>query len=195
MNYFIEGLQGSGKSTVVQKLAEARPGYTAVREGDYSPVELAWCAYTAESKYFAEGNKRIICYTQVRTDNHAFYQDLEQYEIYNGRVAFEDFKTIVLDRYRQWNTDQMIFECSLLQNTVEDMILFRCFSDEEIIGFYRHVRKALEGKDYRIVYLNAEDISGNLAVIRKERSDENGNELWFPLMLQYFNDSPYAKKK
>ena len=213
MNYFIEGLQGSGKSTVVQKLAEARPGYTAVREGDYSPVELAWCAYTDESKYceiltkypglrsaieektFAEGNKRIICYTQVRTDNHAFYQDLEQYEIYNGRVAFEDFKTIVLDRYRQWNTDRMIFECSLLQNTVEDMILFRCFSDEEIIGFYRHVRKALEGKDYRIVYLNAEDISGNLAVIRKERSDENGNELWFPLMLQYFNDSPYAKKK
>ena len=89
----------------------------------------------------------------------------------------------------------MIFECSLLQNTVEDMILFRCFSDEEIIGFYRHVLKALEGKDYRIVYLNAEDISGNLAVIRKERSDENGNELWFPLMLQYFNDSPYAKKK
>ena len=51
MNYFIEGLQGSGKSTVVQKLAEARPGYTAVREGDYSPVELAWCAYTDESKY------------------------------------------------------------------------------------------------------------------------------------------------
>ena len=111
------------------------------------------------------------------------------------RRRVEDFKTIVLDRYRQWNTDRMIFECSLLQNTVEDMILFRCFSDEEIIGFYRHVLKALEGKDYRIVYLNAEDISGNLAVIRKERSDENGNELWFPLMLQYFNDSPYAKKK
>ena len=212
MNYFVEGLQGSGKSTVVRRLAETRSGYTAVREGDYSPVELAWCAYTDEAvsleiirkypelrsaieeKTFTEGNRRIICYTQIRTDNRNFYQDLEQYEIYNGRVSYDDFRTIVLGRYRQWNTDRMIFECSLLQNTVEDMILFRCFSDEEILGFYRLARKALEGKDYRIVYLKAEDIKGNLDVIRKERSDEQGNELWFPMMLGYFNDSPFAKK-
>ena len=43
MNYFVEGLQGSGKSTLVQKLSEKYPNCTAVREGDYSPVELAWC--------------------------------------------------------------------------------------------------------------------------------------------------------
>jgi nucleoside-triphosphatase THEP1 len=41
MNFFIEGLQGSGKSTLVQKISEKLPEYTAVREGDYSPVELA----------------------------------------------------------------------------------------------------------------------------------------------------------
>ena len=42
-NYFIEGLQGAGKSTLVQKLSAHLPEHTVFREGDYSPVELAWC--------------------------------------------------------------------------------------------------------------------------------------------------------
>lgn len=40
MNYFIEGIQGAGKSTLVGKLAEKLPEYRVFREGDYSPVEL-----------------------------------------------------------------------------------------------------------------------------------------------------------
>ncbi len=51
MNYFVEGLQGSGKSTMVQKLSKVHPDYTAIREGDYSPIELAWCAYVDEDRY------------------------------------------------------------------------------------------------------------------------------------------------
>ena len=51
MNYFVEGLQGSGKSTLVSKLQELHPELKAVREGEYSPVELAWCAYLDEEKY------------------------------------------------------------------------------------------------------------------------------------------------
>ena len=65
--------------------------------------------------------------------------------------------------------------------------------DEEILSFYRQIRKALDGKEYRIVYLKAKDIRGNLEVIRKERSDEQGNEVWFPMMMGFFNDCPYAK--
>lgn len=42
-SYFIEGLQGAGKSTYVSMLEKqfSEQGYTAYREGDYSPVELA----------------------------------------------------------------------------------------------------------------------------------------------------------
>ena len=221
MNYFVEGLQGSGKSTLVQKLSERCPDCTAIREGDYSPVELAWCAYVDEEKYreildkyndireliesktFSDsddGNKRIICYTQIISDIPGFHKDIEQYEIYNNRVTYEDFKSIILKRYNNWSKgktvkNNMIFECSLFQNIVEDMILFRCATDEEILEFYKSVRKALEGKDYHIFYLKAENVRGNLDVIRKERSDDNGNELWFPLMMRYFEECPYSKEK
>ena len=213
MNYFVEGLQGSGKSTMVRKLSELNPDYTAVREGEYSPVELSWCAYVSGNQYkgildrypdlrsdikkktYSEGDRKIICYTKIITDNRAFYQDLEQYEIYNNRVPFDDFRSTVLERYRKWISDNMIFECSLFQNTVEDMILFRQASDEEIIEFYRLVRETLEGKEYRIIYLKANDIKANLDIIRRERSDESGNELWYPMMLGYFIDCPYSKAR
>ena len=75
------------------------------------------------------------------------------------------------------------------------MILFRNMSDEEIISFYRKIRDALSEKEFQILYLKAENLRGNLQVIRKERSDENGVEMWFPLMMQFFNDSPYAKAR
>ena len=213
MNYFVEGLQGSGKSTLVRNLAEKFPDYKAICEGDYSPVELAWCAYVSRDKYkeilekyndirdeieeksYAEDDHMIICYTKIITDIPGFHKDLEKYEIYNGNLKPEAFKEIILSRFRNWNSDKNIFECSIFQNIVEDMTLFQNCSDQEIVDFYKEVKETLDGKDYQIMYLQTDNISSNIDVIRKERSDDKGVELWFPLMLQYFDNSPYAKEK
>ena len=211
MNYFAEGLQGSGKSTLVQRLCDMCSGYKVFREGDYVPTELAWCAYTDQTQYlavtqkypellsqieantYAEDDRKIICYTKIRTDNEAFYRDLEQYEIYNGRIPFDAFREVILRRFARWNGDNMIFECALFQNIVEDMMLFRNASDAEILSLYREIRDALRGKQFRILYLRTDNVLETLRAVRKERTDEAGREVWFSALCGFFNDSPYAK--
>ncbi len=213
MNYFVEGLQGSGKSTLVNKIAKKYPDHMVFREGDYSPVELAWCAYVSEEEYrsitdkysdigglieeksHTEKDHKIICYTQMITDIPGFHKDLEQYEIYNGRRSFVEFKNIVFSRYKRWNGENMIFECSLFQNIIEDMILYRDASDREIMEFYTELTEILRDRDYHILYLETDDIADSIGTIRKERSDDNGNEMWFPLMMEFFDHSPYAEKR
>lgn len=211
INYFIEGLQGAGKSTLDQKLSDHLPGYMVFREGDYSPVELAWCAYTTEEQYrdvlarypslveeiraktVTEGTHKIICYTQILTEVPNFHRNLEKLEIYNGNLDRESFEAVVLDRFGKWDGEGQIFECSLFQNIIENQILYLGMKDEEILAFYRRLEKILDGRRYRLLYLDVEDIAGSIDVIRKERSDDAGNEMWFPMMLRYLEESPHGK--
>ena len=212
MNYFIEGLQGAGKSTLLQNLSKKLQNYCVFREGDYCPVELAWCAYVTDEQYQSilqtypdlkeeivqktveEGNNKIICYTQILTDTPGFHKDLEQYEIYNGNLNREAFEQVILDRFAKWTGEKQIFECSIFQNIIENQLLYLCMTEEEIMSFYRKVKQVLENKEFQILYLDVEDIQNAIEIIRKERSDENGNELWFPLMIRYIEESPYGKE-
>lgn len=212
VNYFIEGIQGAGKSTLVERLASHFPNYRVYREGDYNPVELAWCAYMTEQQYesvlakydslrkeiiantHTEDDRRIVTYTRIITDVPGFHKDLEQYEIYNNRMDRAQFEETILKRYARWNGDNSIFECSLFQNIVENQILFYEMTDEEIVDFYLRLKAVLAGRDFRVLYLEADDIDGSLQVIRKERVDAAGNEMWFPLMVGFLEESPHGKR-
>lgn len=211
-NYFIEGLQGAGKTTFVRQLSDKLCDYKVFHEGDYSPVELAWCAYVTEDQYnkiltdypslnaeikektVAEGEHKIICYTQIITDVPGFHRDLERYEIYNGNLTKEIFENVVLGRFKKWNGEGQIFECSILQNIIENQMLYLMMTEDEILDFYRRLHLILADKPYKIIYLDLEDIPKGIDVIRKERSDDEGNELWFTLMTRYVEESPYGKE-
>ncbi|MCR5329072.1 MAG: hypothetical protein K6E12_09535 [Saccharofermentans sp.] len=214
MTYFVEGIQGSGKSTLVKLLSDKCPDHKVLEEGDYSPVELAWCAYMGmedyqdalgkfsslrseiEAKTHFEDDHAVVCYTKIRTDDRSFYQAMERFEIYNNRVPFEQFKDIVLKRYGSWDGAPLITECALFQNIVEDMILFRNMTDEAIIDFYRCVKDAIGDKQIHIAYLKAapDDIRRNLETARQTRVDDKGNEVWFLMLCEYFNNSPHAAR-
>lgn len=212
-NYFVEGLQGAGKTTFVQQLSDKLKDYRVFREGDYSPVELAWCAYVTEEQYYnvladyptlnseikektvSEGNHKIICYTQILTDIPNFHRNLEKFEIYNGNLDKESFESVIFERFGKWHGQGQIFECSIFQNIIENQMLYLMMTDEEILNFYKRLKCVLADKPYRLVYLDVDDISGTIDIIRKERSDDKGNELWFPLMIRYLEESPYGKEQ
>ncbi len=209
-NIFIEGLQATGKTTLLTRLSAALPEIPVFREGDVSPVELAWCAYLTKADYedarsrfpqYAdamdalahwEGSHVILPYTRVHGDA-AFYQAMEQHEIYNARIPLDEFRRIILVRYGAYTGASGLFECSFLQNTVETMLLYYCLPADEILAFYREAFAALKDRNFLLLYLDAADISRNLTIARQERVDENGREIWFSLMLDYLAASPYGQ--
>lgn len=212
INYFVEGLQGAGKTTFVQRLSENLTGYTVFREGDFSPIELAWCAYVTEEQYnkiledypslkddikaktVIEDEHRIICYTQILTDVPNFHRNLEKYEIYNGNLSRKSFENVVFGRFKKWGGEGQIFECSIFQNIIENQILYLMMTDDEILDFYKKLKSILADKPYKIIYLDMDDILKGIDIIRKERSDDQGNELWFPLIIRYVEESPYGQE-
>ena len=209
---FIEGLQGSGKTTLLRSLSQKFPEYKAYYEGDISPVELAWCSYMTKTQYEEalqkyphveqeikqwtkqEGGRYIVAYTRILADMREFYEWMERFEIYNARVPFDTFHDIIMNRYRALEPDSKnLFECSFFQNSMEDMMLYYQMQEKDIVEFYREAYEILKPKGFQMLYLQSANIRENILQIKKERSDENGVELWYPLMLRYLQESPYGK--
>lgn len=213
MNIFIEGIPGSGKSTLLRLLSERLPGYHAYYEGDLSPVELAWCSYMTPEQYqqellrwsyvadeirrntMEEQGHFITSYTRVLAEDPAFYQHMEEYEIYNGRVSYDRFREIVYERYAAYRGDGALFDCSFFQNVIESLILFYEMSDDEIADFYRGLFAVVQQPSFLMIYLQNEDVEAAIDHIRKERVDEQGREIWYELVEKYYRTSPYGQRE
>lgn len=211
-NVFIEGIQGMGKSTLLNKLQDVLPEYKVCREGDYSPVELAWNAWMSKEEYeetlkryqpikdeiikytHQEGEHFVVSYTRIITDIPEFHKNLEEYEMYNGRKSLQEMKDIILSRYKKFSGTGYLFECSFFQNIIEDLMLFYILSDDEIVDFYKALFSFVDKDDFLLLYLNSDNLEENIKIIKKERSDDLGNELWYQMMLEYFVKSPYGEK-
>ena len=48
-------------------------------------------------------------------------------------------------------------------------------------------------KDFQVIYLYDRDVESIVGHIARERSDAQGNMLWYPMMLRYLQESPYGK--
>src|SRR5690606_13299315 len=121
-----------------------------------------------------------------------FYHEMEDYEIYNGRIPFQKFKEIIFRRFNNYKLNDGIFECSIFQNIIETMLLFYNMTEIEILDFYQELKKAMNF-NYRMLYIDSDQIRENFLQAKKERVNEDGHEMWFNFMMNYFTNSPYAK--
>lgn len=48
-------------------------------------------------------------------------------------------------------------------------------------------------ENFRLLYLYSDKIEENIRIIQKERSDQAGNQMWYPVMMEYLVNSPYGK--
>ena len=215
-NLYIEGLQGMGKSTLLRRIKQQIPEYSICEEGDYSPVDLAWCSYMTKEQYqkvlnqynelkdeiiahtVQEDSHYIVMYTKILTDVPRFHKDMEQYEIYNGRIEYEEFRQIVWKRFQHYRGENHLFECAFFQNIIENLMLYYQLSDEEIVAFYKDLYEQVEQEHFRLIYLDSDQVEENVRIIEKERCDQQGNPIWYNLMLAYIENCPYGiahKKK
>ncbi|MBQ8233397.1 MAG: hypothetical protein IJZ34_15940 [Lachnospiraceae bacterium] len=209
-NIFVEGIQGMGKSTLLRSISAEIPELHICWEGDYSPIDLAWCTWMTKEEYdqllkayesireeiikntVKEDDKYIVSYTKIITDIPNFHREAEKFEIYNGRKSLQELKEIVISRYQKFSENGYLFECSFFQNIIEDLILFHQLSDDEIVEFYRELYGSINKEQFLLLYLYSDQLEETIKIIRKERSDNQGNEIWYPLMLEYLIHSPYG---
>lgn len=210
-NIYIEGIPGCGKTTLLNKLGESLTDYKIYSEGDFSPIELAWCSYMTEIQYnqvlleFPELNEDIrnhtvkedthyiVAYTRIHTDKFTFYQHMEQFEIYSGRKSIEEFKNIIFHRLEHYKGYNNIFECSFFQNIMDELILFALYDNEQIVDFYREMVSYIDLEHLLLIRLESKDIENTILQIKRERVNEKGEEDWYPMMMEYLGSSTYGQ--
>ncbi len=208
-NIFIEGISGTGKSTLLTIL-ENKLNYRGYREGDLSPVDLFRCCYVTTKEYntilnkysmlqseiekntLCENEMKVISYLKIITDIKGFHKDLEQYEIYNGNVPFEKFQKVILHRFKNFNYTNNIFECSFFQNILTTIILFYDLETDEILNFYKEIIETVANKNFKLIYIKSENIEQTILNIKVERDEIYNSNIWYDLLINFVKNSPFA---
>ena len=215
----VEGIPGSGKSTFAQKIADyyRNKGIAVnlINEGQAHPADLAWSAYVPldslanllqkysdlesdiRKNMCMNGSYAIIAYTQVKTDNRVFYKELENYEVYDNRVAFDVFCNL---HYRRWEAfgkqaaeeDMLnIFECAYFQNHINELQNYQLANRTVIESHLMKLLSTVLNLSPILIYLSQPNIRETIERIAKERVSEHGN--WIDMAIAYVENTPYGK--
>jgi DNA polymerase III delta prime subunit len=220
-----EGIPGSGKTTLAKKTKEylEKKGYdvTIFHEGDIHPIDLAWCSYMDKDTFSEcvdqfphlqedilkhtdiKDNQYITAYTKVKIRDRkdvAFYQLFSRHEIYKFD-NLDTFKNIHRKLYRYFNTHHdnktiYIFECVLLQNHLNELILRYNKSFDYCVNYFNTLLDELNQVDLKIIHLQQKDVHRDISKIIAERTPETMNipKNWVDLVVDYLDRQPYSKK-
>ena len=216
---FIEGLPGSGKTTFAKRLhhslQEKSLAPLLFREGDYNPLSLLWQAIFQEKDFeelikryatlkksilentFDYGLKKAIAYTKVvaQSGDMKFYQEMQAYEVNKQKY---DVFVREYDRLYEGFTKKehpYIFECTLLQNHVNQLFAVYVKDEQTIIEHIKKLLSHLSSYKPLIFYVKQKDIPKTLERIARERISPN-KELqadWIDMAINYVEQTKYGQ--
>ena len=216
----VEGIPGSGKTTIAQKIAErylnlSRP-VNQYLEGLAHPADLGWNACVPIGQYNGilekypalrdeiERNTRIengyaiIAYTLVKACDKSFYKELEAFEVYDGRAPDDLFFGLHYDRWHEFgemaekSNALNIFECAFLQNHVNELLFWRDVSEDEIITHCNKLIASVKQLSPILIYLSQPDTMETIRRVAEERVSPDGGK-WIERVIAYCEDSPFGR--
>lgn len=215
----VEGIPGSGKSTFAKRIADhyQNQGITVnlYNEGGFHPADLAWNAcipmdqlestlagYASfreeiDKNTQIEDGYAILSYTQVKTDDQAFYKDMERHEVYDGRVPRQVFNNLHIKRWKSFGEkakqkDELtIFECAFLQNHVNDFMQFDLADAGTMKEPFSNLIRTVEHLFPLLIYLSQPNIRETIERVAKERIFPEGR--WIDGIILYNESTPYGR--
>ncbi len=213
-----EGLPGSGKTTLsarfADRLRQEGASVQSWREGELHPADLSWCACVPDAEWEtllrrypeyqallgqnAEAfcGHNIVAYTQLGLgpDDVALENELSRYEVYDGRVTSDLFASLHRSRWQRFAQQAVasgmvsVFECVLLQNRVNEWLLFHDADEERIFSEIEALLKPTLPLRPLLIHLQQPDIADALRHTGAQRPG------WLEYMMLYIEKSPYGKK-
>jgi len=217
----VEGIPGSGKTTISRKIADylgKSIKTTLYNEGQMHPADLAWCACIPEGDYegiiktypqyenpirentWFEDGYAIVAYIQFPIEDQKLYAILEGYEVYDGKAGLEVFTGLHAKRWRRFSEQAgkqngiTVFECSFLQNHINELLLFHNLDEDTIIKHLCSLIDSVRTLNPVLFYLVQPCVRETIARVSAQRVDEEGRRVWMERVIQYTEKCPYGLK-
>lgn len=216
----VEGIPGSGKTTIAKKIAEylsAKKATSFYEEGAGHPADLAWCACIPKDQLekvigqfpeyekpmkeygYEEEGYYIVPYTRFPIDNPAFWQRMESFEVYDNRVGFDTFVDLHLKKWIKFGKkaesvdEYTVFECAFLQNHINELLMFHNSSTKEITEYLLKLITTVKELNPVLIYLNQTDVRETIRRVSEVRTDDRGQKIWMERVIEYIENSPYGQ--